>query len=78
MRIKVAGMVSLELTGDIVDLEEKEGYLIMEMRANVGLVKATLTHRDLRKIIKLVLKPGNLRYMLFGFRERKNIGSQHS
>jgi hypothetical protein len=76
MRVRISGALSMELAGDIMGLQEKNGYLIISMRTNVGTmragsVKAVFTHKDLMDVIKLLLKPSNLRYVLrhvfFGF-----------
>ncbi len=69
MRVRISGALSMELAGDIMGLQERNGYLIMSMRTNVGTmragsVKAALTHKDLMDVIKLLLKPPNLRFVL--------------
>jgi len=71
MRMKVSGLQNVELVGDITGFHESDGYLIMDVRLTTPVgwqARAALTHKDLMKLVKLLLlKPGNLRYIFFGF-----------
>lgn len=71
MKMKVSGLEGIELSGEIARLCVTDGSLVMEMRLNkpVGWkASAALTHKDLMVMAKLLLlRPVNLRYLLFGF-----------
>ena len=70
MRMKVSGLPNVELVGDIAGLHQSAGYLIMSvgLTSPVGWdARAALTHKDLMTLIKLLLlKPANLRFIIFG------------
>ncbi len=76
MKMKVSGLENVELVGDIKAVYESDGDLIMDVRLTkpVGWqARAALTHKDLMTLIKLLLlKPANLRYMVFGFGKAGN------
>ncbi len=80
MKMKVSGLENVELVGDITGISESKGYLIMNVRLTTPLgwqAKAALTHKDLRNLIKLLLlRPSNLRYMIFGFGKPRSIKIQ--
>lgn len=70
MRMKVSGLQHVELVGEVTGLNESDGYLVMNVRLDnpVGWsAKAALTHRDLMTLLKLLMRPAALGYMLFGF-----------
>ncbi len=70
MKMKVSGLEGVELKGNIARLHESAGYLILDIRLSspVGWrATATLTHKDLWDFVKLLMRPSNLRYVLFGF-----------
>ncbi len=70
MKMKVSGLQHVELIGDVAQLSESDGYLVMNVKLDspVGwTATAALTHRDLMTLVKLLLKPSALRYILFGF-----------
>jgi hypothetical protein len=70
MKMKVSGLQHVELMGDVTSLSDSEGYLVMNitLKNPVGWsATASLTHRDLMTLVKLLLKPAALRYVLFGF-----------
>jgi hypothetical protein len=70
MRMKVSGLESVELVGEIAGLHESDGYLVMNVRLTTPVgwhARAALTHKDLMALVKLLLKPANLRYVIFGF-----------
>ncbi len=70
MRMKVSGLQHIELVGDVTRLEESGGYLVMNVRLNNPAgwtATAALTHRDLTRLVRLLIRPAALRYMLFGF-----------
>jgi hypothetical protein len=70
MKMKVSGLQHVELIGDVTRLSESEGYLVMNvtLRNPVGWsATAALTHRDLMHLVKLLLRPAALRFILFGF-----------
>lgn len=80
MRVKVSGMLSMELAGDIISLQEKNGYLVLSMRThvgslNAGSVQAALTPKDLIDAAKLMLKPATLRYFFSGFGKSRKRNS---
>lgn len=75
MRMKSEGFGSIEIAGDITSLKQSEGYLIMNVNTSTPVgwhVRAALTHKDLMTILKQMLKPGNLLYLLFGFGRPRN------
>ena len=70
MRLRVSGLQHVELVGEVTRLNESDGYLLMNVRLDspVGWsATAALTHRDLMTLMKLLMRPPALRYMLFGF-----------
>lgn len=70
MKMKVSGLQHVELIGNVTQLSESDGYLVMNVKLDspVGWTAiAALTHRDLMTLVKLLLRPSALRYILFGF-----------
>jgi len=70
MRMKSHFMGTLEVVGQITQLKEKEDWLILNIRTTTPAgwnLTAALTHEDIVTMIKLMLRPSNLRYVLFGF-----------
>ena len=70
MRMRSTGLGKTEMVGDITGLQLMGDYLIMHVETTEPVkwhVRAALTHKDLRTMMKLLLKPSNLRYLLFGF-----------
>lgn len=75
MRMKSAFMGSLEIVGEIDSLKAKDGWLIMNMRTTTPTgwnLNAALTHEDIMTLLKLMFKPSNLRYVIFGFGKPKD------
>jgi hypothetical protein len=80
MKMNVSGLQHVELIGDVTRLNESEGHLVMNvtLRNPVGWsATASLTHRDLMNLVKLLLKPAALRYVLFGFGKPSNKKSRN-
>ena len=70
MKMKVSGLQHVELVGNVTRLRESEGYLVMNVKLDnpVGwTATAALTHSDLMKLMKLLIRPSAIRYILFGF-----------
>jgi len=70
MKMKVSGLQHVELIGSVTQLSESDGYLLMNVKLDnpVGWsATAALTHRDLMTLVKLLVRPSALRYILFGF-----------
>jgi hypothetical protein len=70
MKMKVSGLQHVELLGNVTKLNESEGYLVMNLKLDnpVGwTATAALTHRDLMKLMKMLIRPSVIRYILFGF-----------
>lgn len=70
MRMKARFMGTLEVVGQITQLEEKDDWLIMKIRTTTPAgwnLNAALNHEDILTMIKFMLRPSNLRYILFGF-----------
>jgi hypothetical protein len=68
--MKVSGLQHVELLGEVTQLKESDGHLIMNVRLDspVGWsATAALTHRDLMTLARLLIRPSALCYMLFGF-----------
>jgi hypothetical protein len=69
--MKVSGLENMDLVGDVAELHESDGYLVMNVRLTkpVGWqARAILTHKDLMTLMKLLLlKPSNLRFLFLGF-----------
>ena len=62
------------MVGDIADLQLVGDYFILHVETTEPVkwhVRAALTHKNLRTMMKLLLKPSNLRYLLFGFSKPK-------
>ena len=70
MKMKVSGLQHIELVGKVTQLNENDGYLVMNVKLDnpVGwTATAALTHRDLMALMKMLMKPSALRYIFFGF-----------
>ena len=69
MRIKsTAIMGNLEMAGQISEIKVKDEFLVMNIRTTVGWnLRAALSHEDICTFIRLLMKPGNLAYVLLGF-----------
>ena len=66
-------MGPLEMVGEITDIKVKDEFLVMNVRTTVGWnLRAALSHEDLLTMLKLLFKPGNLAYVLFGFGKPKD------
>ncbi len=85
MKMKVSGLQHIELVGDVTRLEESDGYLVMNVRLHNPAgwtATAALSHRDLTRLVRLLIRPAALRYMLFGFgkpgRRPNEVASVHS
>jgi hypothetical protein len=60
----------MELVGDVTWLNESRGYLVMNGILDIPIDwtgTAALTHRDLMTLMKMLIRPVALRYILFGF-----------
>lgn len=63
-------MGTLEVVGEITHLNEKDEWLVLNLRTTTPAgwtLRAALTHEDVVRMIRLMLKPSNLRYIIFGF-----------
>lgn len=70
MRIKMTALGPVEMVGEITDLREVGDWLVMRVRMTTPVgweARAELTHKDLMTLVKLLLRPSNLRYFFFGF-----------
>jgi hypothetical protein len=70
MRMKAEFMGALEVIGEISKLERNDEWLVMNVRTTTPVgwnLRAAFTHKDLLTMIKLIIKPSNLRYIIFGF-----------
>ncbi len=79
MRMRVSGLQHVELVGEVSRLSESEGYLVMNVRLDspVGwTATASLTHRDLMTLLKLLVRPAALRYVLFGFGKPRSVAAR--
>ena len=75
MKIKVSGFENIEFAGHLTKIHQADGHLNMTIKLTTPVgwyAKASLTHKDLRTIIKLLLMPSNLLYVLFGFGKPSN------
>jgi len=79
MRMKAEFIGTLEVVGEIAHVKEKDGWLILNVRTTTPAgwnLRAAFTHEDLVTMIKLMLRPSNLRYIIFGFgkpRDQKRL-----
>ena len=78
MRMKSTAIIgTLELIGEISDIRVKDEFLVMNIRTTVGWnLRAALSHNDLLTFMRLLIRPSNLAYVLFGFgkpRDKKHI-----
>ena len=70
MRMKAEFMGTLEVVGEITQLKKKDDWLILNVRTTTPTgwnLRAAFTHEDLVTMIKWMLRPSNLRYIIFGF-----------
>jgi hypothetical protein len=78
MKMKMALLGPIEMVGNITDIREVSHWLVMRVKMTTPAgVEATvaLNHKDLMNMVRLMLKPSNLRYVLLGFgkaREEKS------
>ncbi len=76
MKMKVSGLQHVELVGEVTRLNESEGYLQLKVRLDSPAgwtATAALTHRDLMTLMKLLVRPTALRYILFGFGKPRSV-----
>jgi len=76
MRMKVSGLQHVELVGEVTRLNESDGCLVMSVRLDTPVgwtATASLTHRDLMTLMKLLIRPAALRYLLFGFGKPRRV-----
>ncbi len=69
MRMKSNGIFPVELVGDITEMKARKDWLIMKVRTTTPAgwdLSTALTHEDMRTMLRLLLTPGNLRYLLAG------------
>lgn len=69
MRLKATFMGTMEMVGNITSLKVKDDWLVMNLSTIAPMgwnMSAALTHEDLMTLLRLMLKPRNLRYVLFG------------
>ena len=70
MRMKARFTGTIEVVGEITQLKEKEDWLILNIRTTTPAgwnLTAALTHEDIVTMMKFMLRPSNLRYVLLGF-----------
>ena len=75
MRMKSTFLGSMEIVGEINNLKPKGGWLIMDLTTTTPTgwnLSAALTHGDIMGLLKLMLRPSNLRYLIFGFGKPKD------
>ena len=75
MRMKAEFMGTLEVSGDISKLVKKGDWLILNVRttAPVGWnVRAAFSHKDLVSMLKLMMRPAIICYVLTGFFKSHN------
>jgi len=66
-------MGTIEMVGEITDIRVKDDFLVMNVRTTVGWnLRAALSHNDLLTFVRLLIKPSNLAYVLFGFGKPKD------
>ena len=66
---------TLELVGDISDLNVKDKWIVMNLRTTTPTgwnLKAALSHTDVLHVLKLLFRPGNLIRFIFSFCRRGN------
>ena len=69
MRMKSTGLFPIEVVGDITELKPKDDWLILKVRTTTPTgwdLSTALTHQDMRTMLRLLLTPGNLRYLVAG------------
>lgn len=70
MRMKAQFMGSLEVVGQITHIKEKDEWIIMNVRTTTPAgwdLRAALTHKDIITLLRLMLRPRILLYIIFGF-----------
>ncbi len=75
MRMRSTGLGKTELIGDVEDLKRMGDFLILVIQTNQPVkwkVRTAMTHRDLFRLLRLMLKWSNLKYLLFNFRHKEN------
>jgi hypothetical protein len=75
MRMKSTFMGAIEIVGEIQDLKVKDGWLFMNLRTTTPTgwnLDAALTHDDIMRLLRLMLRPRNLWYVIFGFGKPKD------
>ena len=67
MRMRSTGLGKTELVGEVADITPAGDYLILHMRTTEPVrwhVRAAMSFGDLLKIIRLLLKPSSLLFIL--------------
>lgn len=75
MRMKSTFMGTMEMVGDITSLKVKDDWLIMNLKTTTPTgwtLTAAMSHGDLMNLLKLMFKPSNLGYVIFGFGRPKD------
>ena len=68
----------MEIVGEINSLKVKDGWLIMGLTTTTPTgwdLSAAMTHGDLINLFRLMFRPSNLCYMIFGFGKPKDKDS---
>lgn len=74
MRMRSTGLGKTELIAEVEDLKRMGDFLVMVVQTSSPVkwkVRAALTHKDLFALLRLMLKPSNLKYLLFGWIGKK-------
>ncbi|MBI4333789.1 MAG: hypothetical protein HY673_21215 [Chloroflexi bacterium] len=75
MRMRSTGLGKTELVAEVEDLKRMGGFLILVIATSQPVkwkVRAAMTHKDLFKLFRLMLRWSNLKYLIF------NIGKKES
>ncbi len=73
MRMKSTGILPIELVGNITEVKAENNWVIMNVRTTTPAgwdLSTALTYEDMRTMLGLLIKPGNLRYLVVGFFKR--------
>lgn len=76
MRMRSTGLGKTELVAEVEDLKRMDDFLILVVQTSSPVkwkVRAAMTHRDLFKLLALMLKWQNIKYLLFGYKKKEKL-----
>ncbi len=74
MRMRSTGLGKTELVADVEDLKRMGDFLILVIQTSTPVkwkVRAAMDRRDLFRLLRLMFKWSNLKYVIFGTKKKE-------